>query len=149
MRAGVGGKCEPGGAGGVQLPVWATLGVWGFHLPASPLPTQHHRTATLPFAAYHNNVLQACKSYVHRAATAAAANANSNGNAADGNAGALLPSFKLEPLGGGRIEHHPEQGVCHVYGYSAAFGPAPHEVAAALVRRWHPFTTVTTSYDGY
>ncbi len=40
-------------------------------------------------------------------------------------------------------------GRCLIYGYSGAFGPAPHEVAAAIVRRWHPFTDVAISYEGY
>lgn len=55
-------------------------------------------------------------------------------------------------LGGGRIEHHPDQGVVSIYGYSAAFGPACHEVAAQLVRKWYPMydpDCVTISYEGY
>ena len=40
-------------------------------------------------------------------------------------------------------------GRCLIYGYSGAFGPAPHEVAATIVRRWHPFAEVVTSYEGY
>ncbi len=38
---------------------------------------------------------------------------------------------------------------CQIYGFSSAFGPAPHEVTAALIRRWHPFAAVETSYEGY
>ena len=55
-------------------------------------------------------------------------------------------------LGGGRIEHRPEQRAISVYGYSAAFGPAPHEVAAVLLRRWFPLygaAGVSVSYEGY
>ena len=36
-----------------------------------------------------------------------------------------------------------------VFGYSSAFGPAPHEVAAALLRKWLPLHAVETSYEGY
>eukprot|EP00983_Pelagomonas_calceolata_P066656 1149145-Pelagomonas_calceolata.AAC.1 len=56
----------------------------------------------------------------------------------------------LDALGGGRIEHYP--GVCQVYGYSSGFGAAPHEVAAALIKKWHPLydsEAVTISYEGY
>lgn len=79
-------------------------------------------------AVYHNHVFQKAK----------------------GQAQAL--GLQLEVLGGGRIEHHSEQGVISVYGYSAAFGPAPHEVSAALLRRWYPFydpAAITVSYSGY
>lgn len=57
--------------------------------------------------------------------------------------------LKVEPLGGGRMEHRPELNVVRVYGFSQAFGQADHEVTAALVRRWYPFYEVTTSNDGY
>lgn len=42
--------------------------------------------------------------------------------------------------------------VVSIYGYSAAFGAAPHEVAAALVRKWYPLypaDSITVSYEGY
>jgi hypothetical protein len=61
-------------------------------------------------------------------------------------------ALKVEPLGGGRIEHYPQQGVVSIYGYSAAFGPAPHEISAALVRKWYPLydpAAITVSYEGY
>jgi Janus/Ocnus family (Ocnus) len=56
---------------------------------------------------------------------------------------------QVSVLGGGRISHDPTTAAAHLYGYSSAFGPAPHEVAAALLRRWLPLHTVTTSYEGY
>jgi Janus/Ocnus family (Ocnus) len=56
---------------------------------------------------------------------------------------------QVSVLGGGRISHDPAAATVHVFGYSSAFGPAPHEVAAALLRRWMPLHTVTTSYEGY
>jgi len=59
----------------------------------------------------------------------------------------------VDALGGGRIEHYPANGVCQVYGYSSGFGAAPHEVTAALIRKWHPFydsdSAITISYEGY
>jgi hypothetical protein len=81
-------------------------------------------------AAYHNHVLLAAKS------------------------DARAVGLEVDELGGGRIAHEPGPegglaGAVHIYGYSAAFGPAPHEVAAALVRRWHPFAAVSISYGGY
>ncbi|KAK9788313.1 hypothetical protein WJX73_001983 [Symbiochloris irregularis] len=56
---------------------------------------------------------------------------------------------QLEVLGGGRMEHHPEQQILSIYGFSTGFGQAPHEVTAAIVKRWLPFHDVTISYDGY
>jgi phosphohistidine phosphatase len=83
-------------------------------------------------AAYHNHILQHTKAQVQK----------------------LCPkgTLQLDVLGGGRIEHYAEQGVISVYGYSAAFGPAVHEVTAALLRRWYPFYdagSITYSYEGY
>jgi phosphohistidine phosphatase len=60
-----------------------------------------------------------------------------------------MPLAQVSVLGGGRISHDPTMAKVHVYGYSSAFGPAPHEVAAALLRRWLPLHAVTTSYEGY
>lgn len=65
---------------------------------------------------------------------------------------AVQRGLKIEALGGGRIEHYRDQGVVNIFGYSSAFGPAPHEVSAALVRKWHPFydpECITVSYSGY
>jgi phosphohistidine phosphatase len=80
-------------------------------------------------AAYHNHVLQHTKAHIHH----------------------LAPEghLQLQVLGGGRIEHYPEQQVISVYGYSAAFGPAVHEVTAGLLKKWHPFSNITWSYEGY
>lgn len=78
-----------------------------------------------PAAEYHNHVLQRGK-----------ARAQSLGLAG------------VDVLGGGRIRHD-ATGAIHVYGYSAAFGTSPHEVSAAILRRWFPFSSVTVSYEGY
>lgn len=81
-----------------------------------------------PAAEYHNHLYQ-------RAAAAAKGR-----------------GLAVDVLGGGRIEHNAEDGSLSVYGYSAAFGPAPHEVTAALLRRWFPYyaaDAVRVSYEGY
>jgi len=78
-------------------------------------------------AAYHNHILQAAK----------------------GEVAAVDPGMRLEVVGGGRMEHHAEQRIISIYGYSAAFGQAPHEVTAALLQRWWPLHDITTSYEGY
>lgn len=91
-------------------------------------------------AAYHNHVFTACKAEV----------------------AAVDPQLNVEVLGGGRIEHYSSSrnessddsspctgGVASVYGYSAAYGPAPHEVTAAVLKQWNPFLEVSVSYDGY
>ena len=56
---------------------------------------------------------------------------------------------QVAQLGGGRMEVDVAMETVAIFGYSSAFGAAPHEVAAALVRRWRPFAAVTTSYEGY
>ncbi|CAG9466176.1 unnamed protein product [Pedinophyceae sp. YPF-701] len=81
-----------------------------------------------PAAAYHMNVLERCKAEARKL------------------------GLNVEPLGGGRIEHFESSGVIHVYGYSQAFGPAPHHVSAAILRRMFPFydpDSITVSYEGY
>lgn len=80
-------------------------------------------------AAYHNHVLQATAAEVRAAAPGA---------------GLLLGT-----VGGGRIEHYTQQRAVAVYGFSSAFGQAPHDVTAALLRRWLPLHDITVSYQGY
>ena len=55
--------------------------------------------------------------------------------------------MQVEVLGGGRIENSVEQ--ISVFGYSSAFGPAWHELTAALLRRAYPMAVITTSDMGY
>jgi NADH pyrophosphatase NudC (nudix superfamily) len=107
-------------------------------------------------AAYHNHILTTCIA----------------------EAAKIDPGIVITVLGGGRMEHyysHPRAatmeggdvdenfhhrggsgkgngvggGVVTVYGYSAAFGPAPHEMTAAVLKKWDPFLDVSVSYEGY
>lgn len=57
--------------------------------------------------------------------------------------------LQADPLGGGRIEHHPERKVIHIYGFSQAYGQANHAVTAVLLRQWFPFHEISVSWDGY
>jgi hypothetical protein len=57
------------------------------------------------------------------------------------------PAAQVDPLGGGRISV--EGRAATVYGYSQAFGQAPHDVSAALVRRCYPLLDVAVSWEGY
>lgn len=113
-------------------------------------------------AAYHDHILGAaraeaavlCKRWAAGAGAGASPAGGSPANAAAAAPQAALakgagPGLLVEPLGGGRMEHHPDQSVLNVYGYSSAFGQAPHEVTAALLRRWLPFHDIHVSYDGY
>lgn len=86
-------------------------------------------------AAYHDNILQRTRKQ-------------------------LEPTgLQLRPCGGGRIEHHPERRSVSVYGFSSAFGQAPHHVTAELLRRALPLYdhgcgpgeggAVAVSYTGY
>ncbi|XP_017886158.1 sex-regulated protein janus-A-like [Ceratina calcarata] len=52
-------------------------------------------------------------------------------------------------LGGGRIEHDPDEKTIKVYGYSQGFGKADHEVSVALLKKKYPDYTITCSDDGY
>jgi len=56
-------------------------------------------------------------------------------------------ALQVEVLGGGRIENDIQN--IRVFGYSSAFGPAPHELAAALIQRSYPMSNITHSYSGY
>ena len=58
-----------------------------------------------------------------------------------------LDVLQVEVLGGGRIDNDGKH--IKVFGFSTAFGPAPHEISAALIRRAYPMADITTSYDGY
>lgn len=56
-------------------------------------------------------------------------------------------------IGGGRILHEPgKTPQATVFGYSAAFGAAVHEVSAVILRRAFPMyneSDVVVSYEGY
>lgn len=78
-------------------------------------------------AAYHNHVFAAARAEV----------------------GKIDPGLTLETVGGGRMEHLEDQKVVSVYGYSAAFGQAPHDVTAGVLRREMPFHDIVVSYEGY
>lgn len=56
---------------------------------------------------------------------------------------------QVQVLGGGRMEHHSDQRALSIYGYSSAFGQAPHDVTAAITRKWLPLHDIHVSYDGY
>ncbi|DBA89995.1 TPA: hypothetical protein ACH3X2_004368 [Trebouxia sp. C0005] len=66
-----------------------------------------------------------------------------------------LSPYKLhvaEPLGGGRIRHDDGSKAINIYGYSSAYGQAPHDLSAAIVRQWYPMYApdkITVSYEGY
>ena len=76
-------------------------------------------------AAYHNHIFTACKTE------------------------AAKEGLSVEVLGGGRMEWDVKTRALNVFGYSAAFGPAPHEVTAAVIKKWNPFLKVNVSYEGY
>lgn len=61
------------------------------------------------------------------------------------------PCLPAHPFaaGGGRMEHYASQGVVSIYGFSSAFGQAPHDVTAALLRRWLPRHDISVAYNGY
>ena len=52
-------------------------------------------------------------------------------------------------MGGGRIEHRPEQKYLKVYGYSMGFGRADHTKAVAELEKVYKDYKIEWSNDGY
>ena len=53
-------------------------------------------------------------------------------------------------LGGGRIEHKPEQKKIFVYGYSQGYGRADHSLATDIIKKkYSGYTDISWSNDGY
>lgn len=60
------------------------------------------------------------------------------------------PTWKMKPLGGGRIEHRPGPATISIYGYSQAFGQPDHSKTQALCQaHFGTHYTVTWSNGGY
>lgn len=55
--------------------------------------------------------------------------------------------MQIEIAGGGRIDNDTRN--IFVYGYSSAYGAAPHEVTAALIQRRYPMANIRFAYEGY
>ncbi|XP_072947464.1 14 kDa phosphohistidine phosphatase-like [Epargyreus clarus] len=62
---------------------------------------------------------------------------------------AKLHPLDLEPFGGGRISHDPDNKKIHIYGYSQGYGKADHEITAKLVKEAYPSYTISISDEGY
>ena len=62
---------------------------------------------------------------------------------------AELRQFDLDVLGGGRIVVDDDARTMRVYGYSAAFGAAVHEISRAVLLEQYPLYSIETAYDGY
>ncbi|KAL6264796.1 hypothetical protein P5V15_004893 [Pogonomyrmex californicus] len=52
-------------------------------------------------------------------------------------------------VGGGRIEHDPDEKTIKVYGYSQGFGKADHDVSVELLKKKYPTYNITCSNEGY
>ncbi|KAK3911727.1 14 kDa phosphohistidine phosphatase [Frankliniella fusca] len=57
--------------------------------------------------------------------------------------------FETECVGGGRIEHNPNEKKLKVYGYSQGYGRADHEITSDLIKKEYPDYNVSWSNDGY
>lgn len=56
----------------------------------------------------------------------------------------------IDVCGGGRIKHDSCAKTFSVFGYSVAFGPAVHEITAAIIRQNYPFySKIWVTYEGY
>ncbi|XP_076276925.1 14 kDa phosphohistidine phosphatase [Lasioglossum baleicum] len=58
-------------------------------------------------------------------------------------------SLKAKCVGGGRIEHDPDERTIKVYGYSQGFGPADHAVSVEILKKKYPDYKITWSDEGY
>ena len=54
-----------------------------------------------------------------------------------------------ECLGGGRIEHKPQQKYIKVYGYSMGFGKANHQRSVEILKTNYKDYTIEWSDEGY
>lgn len=64
----------------------------------------------------------------------------------------LMCKQVAQPLGGGRIRHDDGAKAITVYGYSSAYGQAPHDLSVAIIQQWYPLydpDKITASYEGY
>lgn len=59
-------------------------------------------------------------------------------------------ALSLSCLGGGRINHSPENKSILVYGYSMGFGRADHSLTVGLLKAKYPdYSSITFSNEGY
>ncbi|XP_029166425.1 14 kDa phosphohistidine phosphatase-like [Nylanderia fulva] len=59
------------------------------------------------------------------------------------------PGLQTNCLGGGRIEHDPDNKTIKVFGYSQGFGKADHQVSVELLKKKYPDYDITWSDEGY
>ncbi|KAK3731651.1 hypothetical protein QZH41_020051 [Actinostola sp. cb2023] len=52
-------------------------------------------------------------------------------------------------VGGGRIQHQPEESIILVYGYSMGFGRANHKETVEILKKEYPNYNVSYSNEGY
>ncbi|EFJ21575.1 hypothetical protein SELMODRAFT_107276, partial [Selaginella moellendorffii] len=55
--------------------------------------------------------------------------------------------LQVEAMGGGKMEHSPEQQVIHVFGVSQAFGPANHKLTSSILCQSFPLYKIFISSD--
>lgn len=60
-----------------------------------------------------------------------------------------LPGLQLKCIGGGRIEHDPDEKTMNVFGYSQGYGKADHLVSVRLLIKKYPEYSITWSDEGY
>uniref|UniRef100_A0A8B9G0M1 14 kDa phosphohistidine phosphatase n=1 Tax=Amazona collaria TaxID=241587 RepID=A0A8B9G0M1_9PSIT len=57
--------------------------------------------------------------------------------------------LECECLGGGRLDHRPQERKIHVYGYSVGFGRADHSVTTEKLKAEYPDYKITWADEGY
>ena len=59
-------------------------------------------------------------------------------------------NYICECVGGGRIQHTPEENKIFIYGYSVCYGRADHTITVSLLKKKYPeYTSITYSNEGY
>ncbi|XP_054008689.1 14 kDa phosphohistidine phosphatase-like [Hylaeus anthracinus] len=60
-----------------------------------------------------------------------------------------IPGLTAKCMGGGRIEHDPDERTLKVYGYSQGYGKADHEMSVGILKKKYPNYTITWTDEGY
>ncbi|XP_050497908.1 14 kDa phosphohistidine phosphatase-like [Diabrotica virgifera virgifera] len=61
----------------------------------------------------------------------------------------VIQDWRTKVLGGGRIQHDPEDKKILVYGYSQGYGKADHQLTVDILKTAYPDYSITYSDEGY
>ncbi|XP_056641769.1 14 kDa phosphohistidine phosphatase-like [Diorhabda carinulata] len=61
----------------------------------------------------------------------------------------VIQDWRTKVLGGGRIQHDPQDNKILVYGYSQGYGKADHQLTVDILKTAYPNYDITFSDEGY